>query len=243
MRVYEVVDDRERCSYLDNLYQQNHYKFVQGCTKSYCSDLIKRGWRRFGKMFFRPICTNCQECQSLRIDVENFIITDSIKKTVNRNKNTKIVIREPLVSNAHLELFDTYHLYMHHKKGWNFKSTTISNYYESFVTGHSDFGKEVAYYVDNKLVAIDFIDVLDDGISAIYFVYNPEYAKLSLGVYSIYKEIEFAKQIGLKWIYLGYYVKDNASLNYKSRYKPYEVLQGRPELNDEGVWIPHHNSI
>jgi arginine-tRNA-protein transferase len=238
LKVYEVVDSQEKCSYLPDMYQQNHYKFVQGCTKEFCTILIQRGWRRFGKMFFRPICKTCEECQSMRIDVDNFTLSKSIKKSINRNKNTRVVVKEPIVTNEHIALFNKYHYHMHIKKGWKFHRTSITNYYESFISGHSDFGKEVAYYIDNKLVGVDFIDLLDDGISAIYFFYDPDYAWHSLGVYSIYKEIELAKELGLKWIYLGYYVRENNGLNYKIKYQPSQVLEGRPAIEDEIEWNP-----
>lgn len=236
MRIYEVFDNKSPCSYLSEQYQNNHYLFIKDCTPDYCSKLIKRGWRRFGYMFFRPICDKCRECQSLRIDVKNFNLTKSIKKSINRNRNTEVIIREPTITDEHLELFDKYHYFMHQKKGWKFTKVTSSHYMQSFVQGANDFGHEVAYYIDGKLVGVDLIDILEDGISAIYFYYDPDFPRNSLGVFSIYKEIEFAKQFGLDWIYLGYYVEHNSGLNYKTRYTPYQILEGRPEVDDNDIW-------
>jgi arginine-tRNA-protein transferase len=87
------------------------------------------------------------------------------------------------------------------------------------------------------LVGVDLVDFLDDGLSAIYFYYDPDFAKYSLGNYSIYKQIEMAKERELKWIYLGYYVKDCDSLNYKVNFTPYEILQNNDELDEAAVWI------
>jgi arginine-tRNA-protein transferase len=60
---------------------------------------------------------------------------------------------------------------------------------------------------------------------------------LSLGRYSIYKQIEFAKEMGLKWIYLGYAVENCDSLNYKFDYKPQKRLINNPDLEDEAIWL------
>jgi arginine-tRNA-protein transferase len=125
---------------------------------------------------------------------------------------------------------------MRDKKGWNYEKTSPQHYYNSFVNGHEEFGYEVLYFDKNKLIGVDLIDVLDDGISSIYFYYDPDYAQLSLGKLSLLMQIKFAKQEEKKWIYLGYYVEQCTSLSYKSEYKPYLTLQGRPSLKSEFVW-------
>jgi arginine-tRNA-protein transferase len=91
--------------------------------------------------------------------------------------------------------------------------------------------------MDDKLIGVDLIDILEDGISSIYFYYDPDYTQYSLGKLSLYYQIMLAKQNQKKWIYLGYYVKDCPSLSYKSHYKPYITLSGRPEMYEEPKWI------
>lgn len=99
-----------------------------------------------------------------------------------------------------------------------------------------DFGQEVLYFRDDKLVGVDLIDFLADGISSIYFFYDPEYAHLSLGRFSIYQQILIAQMHKLPYVYLGYYVKECDSLKYKADYKPFEILQGNPSLNEFPLW-------
>ena len=100
----------------------------------------------------------------------------------------------------------------------------------------SDYGYQVLYYDEDKIIGVDFIDVIDDGISAIYFFYDPDYSHLSLGKLSIYYQIIKAKELKLKWIYMGYYVEDCDSLNYKSNYEPYQLLKDRPSIYDDDIW-------
>ena len=90
--------------------------------------------------------------------------------------------------------------------------------------------------VDEKVVGVDLIDILDDGISSIYFFYDPEYEKLSLGIFSLMMQISLAKQMGLRWIYLGYWVDGCASFAYKKRFTPHEILEGFPSLEQEPKW-------
>jgi len=230
-----LLDDK--CSYLDGKEQTTHYKVIDNCSAASCENLIERGYRRFGKMYFRPICATCTECQSIKIDVKNFEFSKSAKRVINKSKNIRTFIQTPSITQEHLDLFDKYHLYMHDKKDWNYSKTTAQHYYNSFVTGHGNFGFEVLYYDDDKLIAVDLIDILQSGISSIYFYYDPDYAKYSLGKLSLYHQIKYAKSTNKKWIYLGYYVKECPSLSYKSQYTPYVTLQGRPNEHEEFKWF------
>ena len=84
---------------------------------------------------------------------------------------------------------------------------TPCNYYSSFVHGYNDFGYEVLYFEQEKLIGVDLIDILPSGISSIYFYYDPAYANRSLGKYSLLRQIGLARERGLPWVYLGYYVE------------------------------------
>jgi len=235
-RILKECSIDEKCSYIDNLEQRTHYKIVDECSKEYCLYLIERGWRRFGNMFFRPICLTCTKCESIKIDVQNYTFSKSERRVLKKAQHLDIVIQTPSISPKHIELFNAYHTHMHTKKSWDLQVVNPKNYYMSFVHGHGDFGKEILYYDENKLIGVDLVDILDDGISSIYFYYDPSYEKLSLGKLSLLKQIEHAKNNSLEWIYLGYYVEENSSLAYKSTYKPYHQLEGRCKEDENPTW-------
>ena len=227
----------DKCSYLENKEQTTHYKVIENCSADSCQDLIERGFRRFGKMYFRPICEGCDECKSIKIDVENYHFSKSAKRIMNKAKNLRSYIQRPTLSHEHLEIFEKYHLHMHEKKGWEYNKTSPDHYYNSFVNGHEDYGYEVLYFLEEKLIAVDLIDILEDGISSIYFYYDPDFAKYSLGKLSLYNQIKYAQNAKKKWVYLGYYVKECPSLSYKAEYKPYLTLEGRPAEQEAFKWF------
>ena len=237
MNILKEFVTNDKCSYLDNQQQTTLYKVIDNCSAAYCQELIERGYRRFGKMYFRPDCATCDECKSIKIDVKNFEFSKSQKRVIKKASKIKSYIQRPSMSKTHLELFEKYHLYMKDKKGWEHNPTTVQGYYGSFVDAHNDFGYEILYYIDDILIGIDLIDVLEDGISSIYFYYDPDYMEYSLGKLSLYNQIMYAKNSNKKWIYLGYYVEGCPSLSYKSHYKPYLTLDGKPELNEEFKWV------
>lgn len=230
-----TVDDR--CAYLFDRSQRMHYKVIENCSQSECSELIERGWRRFGLMFFRPVCAHCTECESLKIDANAFVYSKSARRIIKKAEAFRVIVRQPTLTAEHLDLFKRYHDYMQELRGWEPQRVTAQNYYTSFVQGHGIFGQEVLYFDGNKLVGVDLIDVLDEGISSVYFYYDPSYRSYALGKYSIYHQIEYAKSLHLKWIYLGYYVKECQSLAYKSQYRPSYILKGRPDEHEPYQWF------
>ncbi len=237
MKLLNECTFTDKCSYLEAKQQTAHYKILSQCSMSYCTTLVRRGWRRFGKMFFRPICSDCTECQSLKIDVNNYHFSKSEKRVLHKNTHITHHIQKPSVSYEHLSLFNTYHAHMHTHRGWDYNETDVQGYYNSFVHGHHDFGYEVLYYDREKLICVDLIDILDDGISSIYCYYDPNYSALSLGKYSLLLQISLAKSLEKSWIYLGYYVKDCQSLAYKNQFKPYLILQNRATELENDIWI------
>jgi arginine-tRNA-protein transferase len=226
----------EECSYLPDHKQTTHYKIIQECDISYNEHLIERGWRRFGNMFFRPMCAACSACESIKIDVNDYHFSKSERRIMKKNSHIKTVLRRPSASHSHIALFEKYHDHMHEKRGWDKQAINIKNYYVSFVNGYNEYGFEVLYFDGEKLIGVDLIDILPNGISSIYFYYDPDYSHLSLGKYSMLRQISYAKANHLEWIYMGYYVKACQSLAYKGDYKPYLTLQGRPNENQTPLW-------
>ncbi len=225
-----------RCSYLSGKKQTTQYKIIDNISFSQCQELVERGYRRFGKTFFRPVCSGCDECKSIKIDVDNFKFSKSQRRVLKKAQAFKTYMQTPTMSQDHLDLFEKYHLYMKDKKGWDHSKTNPQNYYSSFVDGHLNFGHEILYFDEEKLIGVDLIDILEDGISSIYFYWDPDYLKYSLGKLSLLIQIKLAQSNHKKWIYLGYYVKDCPSLSYKSEYKPYLTLDSRPTENDDYMW-------
>ena len=45
------------------------------------------------------------------------------------------------------------------------------------------------YEYENRLIAVGVIDIVPDGLSSVYFFYDPEFKKYRLGVFSSLIEI------------------------------------------------------
>ncbi len=224
------------CAYLPDQAVRMYYKYVTRPNKTFATEVIKRGWRRFGRYYFHPMCRNCDGCKSLRIDVDSFMPTKSQKKAIKRNSNTDVIVQVPTLTNNHIDLYNRYHFFKQDKDGWKHRRIFPKEYFENFVDGAVDFGREVLYFRDQKLIGVDLIDILEDGISSIYCYYDPDYSEYSIGTYSLLYQIQLARNLGLKWIYLGYWVEGCKAFSYKTNYKPQEILDGFPDIKDEPNW-------
>lgn len=205
---------------------------VEDITAAEYAALLERGWRRFGRMLFRPRCAACQACQSLRVDVARFRPNRSQRRAGKLNiQQLDLLIGAPTVSPAKLRLYDRFHAFQAEHKGWpdHFYQDTDS-YHASFVD-NPEFTEEWCYYLKGRLVGVGYVDAVPRGMSAIYFVYDPDYRERSLGIWNVLNIIREANARGLPHVYLGYYVKGCGSLEYKANFRPNQILGAA------GTWI------
>ena len=219
----------ERCEYLPAQTWQLQYELVGRLTQDEYAARLKSGWRRFGYMLFRPACPSCRRCQSLRVLIATFHPDRSQRRAWKANAGTvSIVIGPPSTSPEKEALRERFQRYQHGARGWPLET---ADYDEMFVDNPFPT-EEWCYYLGDQLVAVGYVDRLPDGLSAIYFFYDPAERHRALGTFNILALIAAARERGLPHLYLGYYVEGCRSLEYKARFGPSEILV------PSGEWVP-----
>lgn len=210
------ISDEFQCPYLDQQ-SRNEYFFAMELNHEDINKLLSEGWRKFGWYYFRPACNSCQACIPLRVLANEFQPSRSQRKVINKNTNTELKV-------CGLEYRDEiFELYEKHSRV-RFDQPSEK---QDFIETHffpSCPGLQTEYYVDEKLVAVGFLDQGSTGLSSVYFIYDTDYSHLSLGVYGAIKEIELAQKMDLDYYYLGYWINENASMKYKNQYYPHELM-------------------
>ena len=224
------------CSYLPEEESRSDYRFLMSVSDEEYSAMLARGWRRQGVSFFRPACRACLKCRPLRVDVRNFSPTRSQRRCLRRNADVTLTVRPPQVSPEHLDLYDAYHADMHDRRGWEQDPTDAEDYVRSLIGPGYPFAREFAYHRGDELVGIGLVDAVPDALNSIYFYHHPDWRPLGPGTYSVLREIEYARETGRDWVYLGFWIPENASMSYKNRYGPHEILEGRPGNSEEPAW-------
>jgi arginyl-tRNA--protein-N-Asp/Glu arginylyltransferase len=221
-----------QCHYLPDREWRLEYRIIPGLDMPYYWELVNKGWRRFGWTLFRPRCLGCQECQPLRVKVDLYQPDRSQRRVQKANAATKLVRGQPRVDSERLDIYFRHHQYHADTKGWTPPNLEDAiGHITSIIEGPFPV-EEWAYYVDDKLVAISYIDVLIDGFSGIYFYHDPDYRKMSLGTWICLSLIEEAARQNLPYIYLGYYIKDCRSMAYKGKFLPNQVLKNGNQWED-----------
>ena len=204
-------------------------------TPTELEELLMRGWRRFGPAYFRPACSGCAECHSLRLDVHRFDPSPSQRRALRRSARFRVEVGKPRIDAERLALHQHWHGTREDARGWEPTQLTEDEYATQFAFPSST-GREVAWYDGQRLVALGLMDLTPNCLSAAYFFYHPDIARLSPGIGNVMRCVEMAKELGCQHLYLGYRVQQCRSLTYKGHFEPHEVLEGRPTSLEAAVW-------
>lgn len=183
--------------------------------------LARHGFRRSGKHIYKPQCQQCNACIAIRLPVNNFIRNRNQKRNWARNNDLKIT---KVPANFNSEYFNLYQRYLavrHPDSGMD--SSDPENFTSFLIT---DWATTIFYEFrkKDKLLAVAVVDELTDGLSAVYTFFEPDQSHRSLGRFAVLAEIEDARNQGLQWLYLGYWIADCKKMQYKDEYQPLEYF-------------------
>ncbi len=198
--------------------------------------MLARGWRRFGPCYFRPQCAACSECVTLRVRVEGFHASRSQRRARNRAARFERRVGRPIVDDARLTLYRKWHAERELHRGWDPSPLRAERYALDFAFPHPS-AREATYWDGDRLVGVGLFDETPDALSAVYFFYDPDLRRDSLGVANVVALIEDAQAQEKPWMYLGYRVRGCESLEYKSGFLPHELLESRPADDQNATWI------
>ena len=196
------------------------------------NSLSQQGFRRSQNVLYRPSCADCAACLSARIDVSAFKPRKNQKRAAKRNAYLQRKANSPWATDEQYELFRRY-LDTRHSDGgmadmdvFEFAAMIEETPIRSRVIEYASHGPE-----GKSLAAVCLTDVLDDGLSMVYSFYDPERASDSLGTYVILDHLRIAREAGLPYVYLGYWVPGSPKMGYKARFPAVEVYRA-------GAWQP-----
>lgn len=237
MRVLQTFTEPPRpCSYLPDATASLQYRVMTNVSPEELDRLLVRGWRRFGPYYFRPVCDPCGECISIRIPVEAFVPSTSQRRARRRCRGLRIEVGPPIVDRQRLALYERWHHGRESAREWEPAGLGAEEYYLQFAFPHPSV-REVSWWDGDRLVAVGICDVTPSCWSAVYFFYDPTIERASPGIANVVLCTELAREAGIPHVYLGYRIEGCASMRYKSRFRPYETLVGRPEEDEEPRWV------
>ncbi len=226
----------EVCPYLHDRPSRLEYRVILDLQPTTWDAMLARGWRRFGPVYFRPVCQGCLHCVSLRIPVARHQASKSQRRLMRKAERFQVRMNVPRCDRERLELYGRWHANREATRDWKSNPLTPEQYEKEFCFPQAT-SQEMAWYDEDRLIAIDLVDITPRSLSSIFFFFDPDYAAWSPGIASVLLEVALARRLGLEHIYLGYRVHGCYSMAYKSRFQPHELLEGRPELEETPHWV------
>lgn len=218
------ITPTHRCSYLPDQYEQLIVLVDENyCTVSGYESLLQAGFRRSGNDIYRPHCTQCSACHSLRIDAAEFEPSRSHRRVLNKNQDISWQLSDT-DKPAYYALYERY-ITQRHADGSMYPPS--HSQYARFLLSQWLPPLFIEFYHADKLVGVAVTDVLAESLSAMYTFYDPAYESRSLGTYAILTQLQLTLRMGRTYLYLGYQVDNCRKMNYKASYLPHERLENK----------------
>ena len=221
------------CPYLPGQEERKVFTHLVGERAAQLNDLLTHGgFRRSQSIAYRPACETCRACISVRVLVEDFRPTRSMRRVIERNRDVIGEMRVPVPTSEQYSVFRSY-LDARHRDG-GMADMTVLDYAMMVEDSHVDT-RMIEYRQrpsdgsshelgSGRLLSVALTDVLSDGLSMVYSYYDSEESSRSLGTFMILDHIERARRMGLSYVYLGYWVEGSRKMAYKGRFLPQQRL-------------------
>ena len=186
------------------------------------STLVNKGFRRSGIFTYRPHCDHCKACIPVRLPVEQLVPKRNQRRALKHHGNLTAREMPLMFFTEHYELYVRYQNSRHAGGGMDLDD---HGQYENFILKSRVASFLAEFREAGVLRMVSLIDQIEDGLSSVYTFFDPDVAGASYGVYNVLWQAALARQLGLPYLYLGYWIAECRKMAYKTRYRPLDGLR------------------
>ena len=217
------------CPYLAGKTERKVFTELGGSNPTELNDALGRiGFRRSQSVAYRPSCTDCSACVSVRVGAVAFQPNASQKRNLRRNGDLVVTACKPWATQEQYGLLSRYLRTRHPEGGMadmdeqDFADMVEQTPVDSYLVEYRepDVGGR-----PGKLVGCCLTDRQNDGLSMIYSFFDADHPlREGLGTYIILDHILRSGAAGLPYVYLGYWIEGSRRMAYKAKFRPLERL-------------------
>lgn len=217
------------CPYLAGKTERKVFTELSGQSAGELNDALGRiGFRRSQSVAYRPSCSDCAACVSVRVCAGDFTPNTSHKRNVRRNGDIVATACKPWATEEQYALLRAYLASRHPNGGMadmdeqDFADMVEQTPVDSYLI---EYREPTVDGVRGRLIGCCLTDRQSDGLSMIYSFFDASHPlREGLGTYIILDHVQRAAQAGLAYVYLGYWIEGSARMAYKARFRPLEKL-------------------
>lgn len=178
---------------------------------------LAAGYRRNGNCLYVMRCHECSACQSIRLQPQFFTPNRNQKRAWNKNLDIDLFMEPLEATDENIALCDRF------LRSRYAKENDAVRYYSEFFENSIVSSTQIQYRLEERLVGSSIIDFGTNWLNAVYFFFDPEEEKRSLGTFNILTLIELCRSRGIEYLYLGYYIHGVRAMDYKKNFRPYQL--------------------
>ncbi|MBW2466673.1 MAG: arginyltransferase [Deltaproteobacteria bacterium] len=182
---------------------------------------LDSGYRRNGNIIYNMHCGECRACVPLRLDPQEFKPNRNQRRVLKKNLDLNVETAPLSFNQENLDLLDKFLT-----TRFPGRDSSAIDYYNGFFLNHITRTVEFRYRSGSRLIGSAIVDLSADWLNVVFFYFDPEEEKRSPGTYNILYLTDFCRQKGIKFIYLGYWIKDVKAMSYKAQFNPHYLLHG-----------------
>lgn len=221
------------CPYLEGKQERKVFTHLVGSRAKQVNEMLSQGgFRRSQNIAYRPACEGCKACISVRVVVDEFEQSKSLRRIMKANSD---LVAEEVPASPTAEQFSLFRRYLdeRHSNGGMAEMTSLDyammvedTHVDTLIREYRLRGPDTAITGkgEGELIAVALTDVLDSGLSMVYSFFDTDPKYKSLGSFMIMDHIRLARKKGLPYVYMGYWVEGSSKMNYKARFTPQEHL-------------------
>jgi arginyl-tRNA--protein-N-Asp/Glu arginylyltransferase len=222
-----VYDRPQRCPYLHDRVARMPLRLpARPLDRHELDARLAAGDRRQGYVLYRTACPSCHACEPIRLDIGEFELGRTHKRILRRgDRALRVELGPPVVDARRIALYNAHKQARGLSEG---QPAIDAEGYRDFLVSTCCDSFELRYRMGESLVGVAVVDRSANALSAVYCYYDPACDGLSVGTYSILKQVELSRRWKLRYLYLGLYIGECEAMAYKARFLPHErLLDGR----------------